>query len=345
MKNRIGYLDELKGFVIICVVLGHVLEGYIKSNFWIDYNNCMQVVFNLIYSFHMPLCFMLSGYFFRLAYYDENVKVKKTKLISHIFDFASVYVLFSFIFWLFKLLMADNVNDKIGITEILFIWRDPLQLYWYLYVLIELYVIAALVLSTKLSRHAVFVICVVLCVLSNIVDGGIWFEIRRLMYNCLFFFAGICIRETKEFLAFKKLWGLFVEILTGILLVFMLINNITINTAPIINAFIAFVLSVVLWRLFKRGQNNQHFVIIRGGVRTIGENMIIIYVTHVFFTASIRILLHKLELKNLIICVALNLALSVCIPVVSALILKKIKLHDYIFKPVSCLIKKKGNYN
>ena len=53
MINRIQYIDVLRGFAIILVVLGHALEknGYSDS-----------FLHNIIYSFHMPLFFCISGF-------------------------------------------------------------------------------------------------------------------------------------------------------------------------------------------------------------------------------------------------------------------------------------------
>lgn len=61
MKQRILFIDNLKCFAIFCVVLGHALQytsgKYLEDNF----------VFNFIYTFHMPLFMMMSGYFFRTS--------------------------------------------------------------------------------------------------------------------------------------------------------------------------------------------------------------------------------------------------------------------------------------
>lgn len=50
--NRILQIDVLKGFAILLVVLGHAIyETYSENN----------IVFRMIYSFHMPLFMFLSG--------------------------------------------------------------------------------------------------------------------------------------------------------------------------------------------------------------------------------------------------------------------------------------------
>ena len=57
MKERKLYIDVIKGFAILCVVVGHVLEfcfGDVNAN----YKNPLYVA---IYSFHMPLFAFISG--------------------------------------------------------------------------------------------------------------------------------------------------------------------------------------------------------------------------------------------------------------------------------------------
>ena len=54
-KERIEYVDQLKGLAILFVVIGHVynFRTVDPQTNW---------VFKLIYSFHLPLFFILSGY-------------------------------------------------------------------------------------------------------------------------------------------------------------------------------------------------------------------------------------------------------------------------------------------
>lgn len=72
MKERVTYIDNLKAFAIICVILGHALQ-YLAGN-----DPERLISFNLIYTFHMPLFMMISGFFaapsLRLA---PNVFLKK----------------------------------------------------------------------------------------------------------------------------------------------------------------------------------------------------------------------------------------------------------------------------
>lgn len=63
MKNRNQHLDLLKGIAITLVILGHCIQFGSGSEFYnksLFYDN---LIFKLIYSFHMPLFSLISGYF------------------------------------------------------------------------------------------------------------------------------------------------------------------------------------------------------------------------------------------------------------------------------------------
>lgn len=79
MKERIEYVDKLKGLAIILVVMGHIAE---KSM------NITTTPFNIFYgSFHMPLFMFLSGIFAFKSFKEWNfheVRYFITKKIKRI---------------------------------------------------------------------------------------------------------------------------------------------------------------------------------------------------------------------------------------------------------------------
>lgn len=77
--QRSGYIDSLKGFGILCVVLGHVVNSYLSAGAYPKASTLMYRVFNIIYAFHMPLFMTISGFLFQKAYLDENGNVKRDR--------------------------------------------------------------------------------------------------------------------------------------------------------------------------------------------------------------------------------------------------------------------------
>ena len=67
--KRVPWIDAIKGFAIINVVIGHVVDGYIGAGMYLEQVEIMEDIFNLIYSFHMALFFAISGMTCRLAYF------------------------------------------------------------------------------------------------------------------------------------------------------------------------------------------------------------------------------------------------------------------------------------
>lgn len=55
--KRIHWIDEVRGFAIILVIIGHVIGG-LGSEIGGGEDNILRTV---IYSFHMPLMFIISG--------------------------------------------------------------------------------------------------------------------------------------------------------------------------------------------------------------------------------------------------------------------------------------------
>lgn len=64
-KERILWIDYVKVFACILVVLGHLIQSLQKSN--IDnFENITSFINWFIYLFHMPLFFVASGYLYEL---------------------------------------------------------------------------------------------------------------------------------------------------------------------------------------------------------------------------------------------------------------------------------------
>lgn len=69
MKERIQYIDAMRGFAILLVVIGHLIQYNFEDAFHND-------IFNIIYSFHMPLFFFISGCVSTTAYKGKTMHNK-----------------------------------------------------------------------------------------------------------------------------------------------------------------------------------------------------------------------------------------------------------------------------
>ena len=62
--KRIEYIDIAKGIGILLVIIGHAFRDEMRME-----NNLAEFVYQLVYFFHMPLFFVISGLTFGLSYW------------------------------------------------------------------------------------------------------------------------------------------------------------------------------------------------------------------------------------------------------------------------------------
>lgn len=150
MKDRLPWIDITKGIAIILVVLGHVVTSFYNSGLLND-SKLFELVYNFIYSFHMPLFFFISGF---LAYKKDESFTKKSVIVK-ILSYAIPYVVFSVLLWLFHytlhLVAPLSVNNVYSIEDLLLIPIYPLTFMWFIYALMCI-VIIEMVLTRLFSN-------------------------------------------------------------------------------------------------------------------------------------------------------------------------------------------------
>jgi fucose 4-O-acetylase-like acetyltransferase len=101
MKQRLLFIDALKGIAILLVVLGHSFGGVDLLSH--DKNNVYITLYNFIYGFHMPLFFFISGYLFNFKKYLNHFNGLAT---SRFMSLILPYICFS----LLLVLMVSILN-------------------------------------------------------------------------------------------------------------------------------------------------------------------------------------------------------------------------------------------
>lgn len=187
MQHRIDWIDALKGFAILTVVIGHCITDSLSSQTFPEYAALLQMMCDAIYSFHMPLFFMISGYVF---YLTKSYRKWKTKVL----DFSIVYVIWSALMWFSKYMMNGDVNHPVTIIDLVSIVYKPIMIYWYLYVLIILYMIVSCLKWENVSWRLLGISAIVAIIVKTIqLDIGV---INNIVYHMFYFLAGGVLLQT-----------------------------------------------------------------------------------------------------------------------------------------------------
>ncbi|MHB9296700.1 hypothetical protein PilKf_02475 [Pillotina sp. SPG140] len=185
-KQRIEYIDLLKCFAIFCVLFGHA--GHKRA--WPPSLFLHSGILNSIYSFHMPIFFVISGFLFSsllsLSFKDFFRKRFTALLIPHI-TWGIIFVLSKLVMTFIDQSRTFNIADEIRI----FFIPDPMVDLWFFR---ELFVTSTLVfLSYKIFKKSVpaFITTMLFVMFFDIF--GIIGKMQRFMMPV--FWTGILLRS------------------------------------------------------------------------------------------------------------------------------------------------------
>ena len=99
MKKRNEFLDIIKGITIFLVILGHCIENGVGIKFIEKKIFLNDFVYKFIYSFHMPLFALISGYFLYFSIEKYNMKTGIIKKIKHLLPPIIVFGIYRYFIW------------------------------------------------------------------------------------------------------------------------------------------------------------------------------------------------------------------------------------------------------
>lgn len=268
-KKYIPYIDVIKGFAIFLVVMGHVLAWQFDSlSVLAQSKESTQAAFlwRMIYSFHMPLFFFVSGFLFSMTKFN-NIDVPKfiwKKFVTLIVPFVTMGTLF-------------------------YLVRDKMYNYWFLRSLFE-FILIALPFEILRSRKEKMQSLSCSIVYYGVVNGlliiacqylknyPLFSDLLDIRYNYfLFFSVGLVFQRNCKLMELLNKNCVYTICLLGYALSLLMDNRFS----DIITA--AFAIGAC-WYLFKNVFTNG-FIIDK--LSYLGRNSLEIYLLHFFFSISV----------------------------------------------------------
>lgn len=210
-------LNVAKGIAILLVLLGHSFILYPVNMLdvkWCDW------MYHVIYSFHMPVFFFVSGLLFANSSHHQYGYILKSKAMRLLLPYLSYHAINLGV----KILLPNLVNRKVGTIydycESILLRGGEL---WFLYVLLIIFLLWGFILPTTKEKITVYVYTgIILCISQSGLSGDM-FLYKDVIYYSFFFLLGYitkdCYKEHRNWLVQKA------QILSVIfLLLFAIVN-------------------------------------------------------------------------------------------------------------------------
>ena len=131
---RLDWVDAAKGFAILCVVLGHALRGLEPTGLLEP--RTFAAFDARIYAFHMPLFFMLSGFFFL----EGSSASLVVRLRRSTLGLLVPLVMWTYLFLLARGAAGDMTNAGEGLGGVLTLPVPGMLQFWFLWALWQIHV-------------------------------------------------------------------------------------------------------------------------------------------------------------------------------------------------------------
>lgn len=173
MKPRDAYFDNLKWLLVLLVVVGHLIEP-------LPNNTALQPLYLTIYTFHIPLFVMVSGYFSKQLDNSKYTTRVISQLVVPYFIFESLYSLFDYAI--------------LGTSRLSFSYFTPYWLMWYFFSMI----IWKAVLPFAIKLKYALPLSIAIAVLAGYAaDAEYYASISRTLVFFPFFLAGYLLDKSK----------------------------------------------------------------------------------------------------------------------------------------------------
>lgn len=194
-KQRDHYFDNVKFILALLVVIGHAYRPLI------DETPFMKTIYLTIYTFHMPLFILISGYFAK-SYYKEgqNKKVIATILIP--------YLIFEILYSLFDHFLYETDSIDFSILE-------PYWIMWFLFSLFLWRLILPFFVNLKYPLVTSFILAILI---GYIDEADRYLSLSRTVAFFPFFLTGYYLQR----IHFEKLFHKGVKVVSWIGLTLMI---------------------------------------------------------------------------------------------------------------------------
>lgn len=329
--SRENWVDYAKAIGIVLVVYGHVARGVVNAGVKADESTYL-LVDSIIYSFHMPLFFFLSGLFFCQSFEKRGAF---NTVLSKVDTIVYPYVLWSILQGVIEVYLSRYTNGNVTFDEVFSLLSSPRAHFWFLYVLFFVFLVSVLIFLTPLKRFIwlVFAIAAVL----NLVPGLLpdYLVVNYLIQYLVFFCFGMLFMQFKVLDVLSNPFaclGLAVAFVVAQWLFhgYLGLNYADKGVPSLLLALLSIVFTVSVSLLLAKYPSRV--------LKFIGASSMAIYLMHVLAGSGIRVVLDKfLHVDSLLIHIVAGCIVGIVCPLIAVVVINKWRIPFVFSAPISAL--------
>jgi fucose 4-O-acetylase-like acetyltransferase len=326
MNSRNVWVDYTKAIGIILVVYGHVIRGLLKGDVIQANVETHMLVDSIIYSFHMPLFFFLSGLFFFKSLTSRGQKgVFFNKLDTVVYPF----LVWSILQGVIEALLSRYTNGDVSLGKVFSLLWEPRAQFWFLYALFLVFAVSIVLYGSKSKK-----VFLPIFLLSGIAYGFQSYapdqmHLDFLIQNFVFFAFGVWFNNIAAAIEAQpgRIAAFTLLVTLGLEYQFHFISHHTYTDRGWMSLMVA--LSAILF------VTSLSMVLARKPIQwliTIGSLSMPIYLMHILAGSGTRVILSKfLHIDNPYIHIFAACFIGIVAPIIAAKIMMKLHM-DYMFQ-------------
>jgi fucose 4-O-acetylase-like acetyltransferase len=318
MNNRADWVDYGKGIGIILVVYAHLLSSGFHGGLNIP-ERFFILSDSIVYSFHMPLFFFLSGLFVEGSFQKRG---PKSYLFDKVSRIAYPYLIWSFLQVSTEVIFSDQTQKGANLADLLAIPYKPWGQFWFIYALLLMHIVYT-VFKYCFGRYSNLLMFIIASMLYlNPLHIGA-FGLSGFSMHFIFFVSGIIFR--RYFIIIEKynapLWAVILLFITFMGSAYFIFENLVkpvrmasgAQTHPFYFLYLA-VLGItfcVCLSQYLSTKNGFQFL------KILGIYSLQIYLVHMLAGVGTRmVLLHVFGIQNWVIHIIIGVGLALTTAIV-----------------------------
>ncbi|WOD10218.1 acyltransferase [Pseudomonas sp. NyZ704] len=325
-------MDYAKALGIILVVYGHVARGLYNAEIDLP-QRFYELTDSIIYTFHMPLFFVLAGLFFSQSLRKQG---GSRLVLSKVDTIVYPFILWSILQGSIEAVLSSYTNGDVTFAQVFSLLWSPRAQFWFLYALFLAFVLAALLyslLSAKITLP-IFLLAAAAYVFQMSLPGTAM--VQFLANNFVYFVLGILFNQYLSIRPFGH-----AGMLLGMTALFVLAQygfhislglqyeNKGFASLALALVSIAWVFSLCAWA----ARAPSKLIIF------IGTSSMAIYLMHILAGSGVRILLGRvLGIDDFLVHLVVGCLVGLFAPLAALVMINWLKIPFVFAAPLSALL-------